>query len=56
MKLSLTQAVAVASFAMLAAAGAKAESYDGVHQAVSAKTRARSTRKPCAPPRHRTRT
>ncbi|WP_398499992.1 DUF4148 domain-containing protein [Variovorax sp.] len=40
MKLSLTQAVAVASFAMLAAAGAKAESYDGVHQAVSAKTRA----------------
>jgi hypothetical protein len=40
MKLSLTQAVAVASFAMLAAAGAKAESYDGVHHAVSAKTRA----------------
>ena len=40
MKLSLTQSIAVASFAMLAAAGAKAESYEGVQQSVSAKTRA----------------
>ena len=33
---SFTQIVAVASFAMLAAAGAKAESYEGVQPAVSA--------------------
>lgn len=38
--LSLTQLVAVGSFAMLAAAGAKAESYEGVQPAVSAKSRA----------------
>jgi len=38
--ISLTQIVAVASFAMLAAAGAKAESYEGVQPAVSAKSRA----------------
>jgi hypothetical protein len=37
--LSLTQIVAVGSFAMLAAAGAKAESYEGVQPAVSAKSR-----------------
>jgi hypothetical protein len=37
---SFTQIVAVASFAMLAAAGAKAESYEGVQPAVSAKSRA----------------
>jgi len=37
--LSLTQLVAVASFAMLAAAGAKAESYEGVQPAVSARSR-----------------
>lgn len=35
-----TQVVAVASFAMLAAAGAKAESYEGVHAPVSAMSRA----------------
>lgn len=38
--ISFTQIVAVASFAMLAAAGAKAESYEGVQPAVSAKSRA----------------
>ena len=38
--LSLTQIIAVGSFAMLAAAGAKAESYEGVQPAVSAKSRA----------------
>lgn len=38
--LSLTQIIAVGSFAMLAAAGAKAESYEGVLPAVSAKSRA----------------
>ena len=38
--LSLTQLVAVGSFAMLAAAGAKAESYEGVQPAVSVKSRA----------------
>ncbi|MET3497246.1 DUF4148 domain-containing protein [Variovorax boronicumulans] len=37
---SLTQILAVSSFAMLAAAGAKAESYEGVQAAVSAKSRA----------------
>ena len=37
--LSFTQFVAVASFAMLAAAGAKAESYEGVQSVVSAKSR-----------------
>lgn len=37
---SFTQIVAVASFAMLAAAGAKAESYEGVQPVVSAKSRA----------------
>jgi hypothetical protein len=36
---SLTQIVAVGSFAMLAAAGAKAESYEGVQPLVSAKSR-----------------
>ena len=36
----LPQLVAVASFAMLAAAGAKAETYEGVHPAVSAMSRA----------------
>jgi len=36
----LTQIVAVGSFAMLAAAGAKAESYEGVQPLVSAKSRA----------------
>jgi hypothetical protein len=35
-----SQLVAVASFAMLAAAGAKAETYEGVHPAVSAMSRA----------------
>ncbi len=35
-----SQLVAVASFAMLAAAGAKAETYDGVHAPVSAMSRA----------------
>jgi hypothetical protein len=38
--LSLTQVITVGSFVMLAAAGAKAESYDGVQSAVSAKSRA----------------
>ena len=38
--LSLTQIVAVGSFAMLAAAGANAESYEGVQPLVSAKSRA----------------
>ena len=38
--ISFTQIVAVASFAMLAAAGAKAESYEGVQPAVSAQSRA----------------
>jgi hypothetical protein len=38
--LSLTQIVTVGSFAMLAAAGAKAESYQGVQPAVSAMSRA----------------
>lgn len=38
--LTFTRIVAVGSFAMLAAAGAKAESYEGVHHAVSAKGRA----------------
>lgn len=38
--LSLNQIIAVGSFAMLAAAGAKAESYEGVQPAVSAKSRA----------------
>lgn len=38
--LSFTQVVAVASFAMLAAAGAKAEIYQGVQPAVSALGRA----------------
>ena len=37
--LSLTQIVAVGSFALLAAAGAKAESYEGVQPLVSAKSR-----------------
>ncbi|MDQ0587991.1 DUF4148 domain-containing protein [Variovorax paradoxus] len=37
--LSLTQVVAVGSFALLAAAGAKAESYEGVQPLVSAKSR-----------------
>ena len=37
---SLAQLVAVGSFAMLAAAGAKAESYEGVHAPVSAMSRA----------------
>jgi len=38
--LSLTQIITVGSFAMLAAAGAKAESYQGVQPAVSAMSRA----------------
>jgi hypothetical protein len=38
--LSLTQVITVGSFVMLAAAGAKAESYNGVQSAVSAKSRA----------------
>ena len=38
--LSLTQVVAVGSFALLAAAGAKAESYEGVQPLTSAKSRA----------------
>ncbi|MDQ0573651.1 hypothetical protein QFZ42_005485 [Variovorax paradoxus] len=38
--LSLTQIVAVGSFALLAAAGAKAESYEGVQPLASAKSRA----------------
>ncbi|WPH20161.1 DUF4148 domain-containing protein [Variovorax paradoxus] len=38
--LSLTQVVAVGSFALLAAAGAKAESYEGVQPLSSAKSRA----------------
>lgn len=37
--LSLTQIITIGSFAMLAAAGAKAESYQGVQPAVSAKSR-----------------
>ncbi|MFH0134558.1 DUF4148 domain-containing protein [Variovorax sp. EL159] len=37
--LSFTQIVAVGSFAMLAAAGAKAENYEGVQPLVSAKSR-----------------
>ncbi|MGJ7528989.1 DUF4148 domain-containing protein [Variovorax sp. GB1P17] len=37
--LSFTHIVAVGSFAMLAAAGAKAESYEGVQAPVSAKSR-----------------
>lgn len=37
---SLAQLVAVGSFAMLAAAGAKAETYQGVHAPVSAMSRA----------------
>ena len=40
LSLSLTQIIAIGSFAMLAAAGAKAESYEGVQPAVSAKSRA----------------
>lgn len=39
LSLSFTQIVAVGSFAMLAAAGAKAESYEGVQALVSAKSR-----------------
>lgn len=39
LSLSFTQIVAVGSFAMLAAAGAKAESYEGVQPLVSAKSR-----------------
>ncbi|WP_438999551.1 DUF4148 domain-containing protein [Variovorax beijingensis] len=38
--LSLTQVVAIGSFALLAAAGAKAESYEGVQPLTSAKSRA----------------
>ena len=38
--LSLTQVVAIGSFALLAAAGAKAESYEGVQPLASAKSRA----------------
>jgi hypothetical protein len=38
--LSLTQIVAVGSFALLAAAGAKAETYEGVQPLASAKSRA----------------
>ena len=38
--LSFSEIVAVASFAMLAAAGAKAETYQGVQPAVSAMSRA----------------
>jgi len=38
--LSLTEIITVGSFAMLAAAGAKAESYQGVQPAVSAMSRA----------------
>ncbi|MET3444477.1 hypothetical protein ABIC94_005288 [Variovorax paradoxus] len=38
--LSLTQIVAVGSFALLAAAGAKAETYEGVQPLSSAKSRA----------------
>ncbi|MDO9405370.1 MAG: DUF4148 domain-containing protein [Polaromonas sp.] len=37
---SFSQIIAISSFAMLAAAGAKAESYDGVQGAVSARSRA----------------
>jgi hypothetical protein len=37
---SFSQIIAISSFAMLAAAGAKAESYEGVQPAVSAKSRA----------------
>lgn len=37
---SLTQVVAIGSFALLAAAGAKAESYEGVQPLASAKSRA----------------
>ena len=37
--LSLTQVVAIGSFALLAAAGAKAESYEGVQPLTSAKSR-----------------
>ena len=38
--LPLTQVVAIGSFALLAAAGAKAESYEGVQPLTSAKSRA----------------
>ncbi len=38
--LPLTQVVAIGSFALLAAAGAKAESYEGVQPLASAKSRA----------------
>ena len=38
--LSLTQVVTIGSFALLAAAGAKAESYEGVQPLTSAKSRA----------------
>jgi hypothetical protein len=37
---SFSQIIAISSFAMLAAGGAKAETYDGVQSAVSAKSRA----------------
>jgi hypothetical protein len=51
--LSLTHIVAVGSFAMLAAAGAKAESYEGVQPLVAAKSRvevsAEATRTASAP-------
>jgi len=47
--------IAAAALALVAAAGAQAETYEGVTQAVSTAA-TKSTPKPCAPPPLRTRT